>query len=169
MLFPEPADPKLLMHRNQDVSNDSDQRLMNYAAAMIDTLVHERDLARTAHQSLLLDAKAQIAALEAELAHRDLELEKCISHCVDCPEFQRSRTGFEPFTPMEPSVLSKILQKTSTRHKILELGNQQLKGQVRTIQLDANHNQSYIILYLLVLAGKSQAEYIGSTGFNPTN
>ncbi|KAJ3910552.1 hypothetical protein F5879DRAFT_228835 [Lentinula edodes] len=130
----EPADPKLLMHRNQDVSNDSDQRLMNYAAAMIDTLVHERDLARTAHQSLLLDAKAQIAALEAELAHRDLELEKCISHCVDCPEFQRSRTGFEPFTPMEPSVLSKILQKTSTRHKILELGNQQLKGQLENLR-----------------------------------
>ncbi|KAJ3876944.1 hypothetical protein F5051DRAFT_441045 [Lentinula edodes] len=130
----EPADPKLLMHRNQDVSNDFDQRLMDYAAAMIDTLVHERDLARTAHQSLLLDAKAQIAALEAELAHRDLELEKCISHCVDCPEFQRSRTGFEPFTPMDPSVLSKILQKTSTRHKVLELGNQQLEGQLENLR-----------------------------------
>ncbi|KAJ4491382.1 hypothetical protein C8J55DRAFT_504071 [Lentinula edodes] len=130
----EPADPKLLMHRNQDVSNDFDQRLMDYAAAMIDTLVHERDLARRAHQSLLLDAKAQIAALEAELAHRDLELEKCISHCVDCPEFQRSRTGFEPFTPMDPSVLSKILQKTSTRHKVLELGNQQLEGQLENLR-----------------------------------
>ncbi|KAJ3895469.1 hypothetical protein GG344DRAFT_62180 [Lentinula edodes] len=130
----EPADPKLLMHRNQDVSNDFDQRLMDYAAAMIDTLVHERDLARTAHQSLLLDAKAQIAALEAELAHRDLELEKCISHCVDCPEFQRSGTGFEPFTPMDPSVLSKILQKTSTRHKVLELGNQQLEGQLENLR-----------------------------------
>ncbi|GAW05708.1 hypothetical protein LENED_007582 [Lentinula edodes] len=58
----EPADPKLLMHRNQDVSNDSDQRLMNYAAAMIDTL------------------------------------------------------------------------KTSTRHKILELGNQQLKGQLENLR-----------------------------------
>ncbi|KAJ3854050.1 hypothetical protein EV368DRAFT_80974 [Lentinula lateritia] len=130
----EPADPKLLMRRNQDVSNSFDQRLMNYAAAMIDTLVHERDLARTAHQSLLLDTKAQIAALEAELAHRDLELEKCISHCVDCPEFQRGRTGFEPFTPMEPSVLSKILQETSSRHKILELGNQQLEGQLKNLR-----------------------------------
>ncbi|KAJ3865540.1 hypothetical protein EV359DRAFT_80375 [Lentinula novae-zelandiae] len=129
----EPADPKLLMRRNQDVSNDFDQKLMNYAAAMIDALVHERDLARTAHQSLLSDTKAQIASLGAELARRDLELEKCISHCVDCPEFQGG-TGFEPFTPMEPSVLSKILQKTSTRHKILELGNQQLEGQLENLR-----------------------------------
>ncbi|KAH7873112.1 uncharacterized protein C8R40DRAFT_1113979 [Lentinula edodes] len=102
----QPADPKLLMHRNQDVSNDFDQRLMDYAAAMIDILVHERDLARTAHH-------------------------------------ERTRTGFEPFTPMDSSVLSKILQKTSTRHQVLELGNQQLEGQSISAPLASTSHIKY--------------------------
>ncbi|KAJ4482128.1 hypothetical protein J3R30DRAFT_3699454 [Lentinula aciculospora] len=127
----EPADPKLLMHRNQDDSNDFNQRLMNYAASMIENLVHERNLAREAHQSLFVDARAQIAALEAELARRDLELEHCITHCVECANFRRAGTQnkLEPLTPMDPSTLSRIFQKTSTRHRILELGNQHLERQ----------------------------------------
>ncbi|KAJ3802467.1 hypothetical protein GGU11DRAFT_577116 [Lentinula aff. detonsa] len=128
----EPADPKFLTHHNQDVSNDFDERLMKYAAAMIETVVYERDLARKAHDTLLLDAKAQIAALESELARRDLELEKCASNCVDCPNFRRGskiQTALESFTPMDSLSLLNTLQKTSARHSLLEQGNRQLERQ----------------------------------------
>ncbi|KAJ3731124.1 hypothetical protein DFJ43DRAFT_452302 [Lentinula guzmanii] len=118
------------MHHNQDASNDFDERSTKYAAAMIKTVVYERDLARKAHDTLLLDAKAQIAALESELARRDLELEKCASHCVDCPNFRRGpkiQTALESFTPMDSLSLLNTLQKTSARHSLLEQGNRQLE------------------------------------------
>ncbi|KAJ3989810.1 hypothetical protein F5890DRAFT_1470490 [Lentinula detonsa] len=136
----EPADPKFLMHHNQDAPNDFDERLMKYAAAMIGTVVYERDLARKAHDTLLLDAKAQIAALESELARRDLELEKCASHCVDCPNFRRGpkvQTALESFTPMDSLSLLNTLQKTSARHSLLEQGNRQLERQLQQFRQSA--------------------------------
>ncbi|KAJ3997566.1 hypothetical protein F5050DRAFT_1390628 [Lentinula boryana] len=129
------------MHHNQDASNDFDERLMKYAAAMIETVVYERDLARKAHNTLLLDAKAQIAALESELARRDLELEKCASNCVDCPNFRRGpkiQTVLESFTPMDSLSLLNTLQKTSARHSLLEQGNRQLERQVSVPNISLN-------------------------------
>ncbi|KIK69516.1 hypothetical protein GYMLUDRAFT_508566 [Collybiopsis luxurians FD-317 M1] len=126
----EPLDPKLLMHRNQDVPAEYGDDLMSRASSMIETLVCERDLAREAYRSLYKDAKMQIAALEAELAHRDYELEKCLMHHVDRRNDQGkapTRNHLKPFTPLDPETVKKVLQETSIRHKILELGNEKLE------------------------------------------
>ncbi|KAJ3763711.1 hypothetical protein EV360DRAFT_17144, partial [Lentinula raphanica] len=76
----EPADSKPSLHHDQNASANLDENMTKYAAAMIETLVRERDSAREAQQVVLLDAKARISALESELARRDYELENYASH-----------------------------------------------------------------------------------------
>ncbi|KAE9400458.1 hypothetical protein BT96DRAFT_992972 [Gymnopus androsaceus JB14] len=130
LVLDEPSLPKL--HRNQDVSKDFDHDLMMYAASMIEGLVRQRDSCVEAHRLLSQNARAQIAALEAELAHRDYELEKCISHCSDCPNLPLERdpimrTKFEPLPSLDPAAMMKVAQQTSARHITLELGNKRLK------------------------------------------
>ena len=106
--------------------------MTKYAAAMIETLVRERDSAREAHQAVLLDAKARISALESELARRDYELESYASHGIDCPSFRSKvlKVQTEVLTPMDHSSMLNTLRITTTRQKLLEQGNQQLERHV---------------------------------------
>ncbi|KAF9077703.1 hypothetical protein BDP27DRAFT_1311527 [Rhodocollybia butyracea] len=134
----EPVEPRLLRHRNQDISNEFDHDLMNSAASMIESLVRERDIARNAHQLLLVTARAQIANLQAELAHRDYELEKCISLSSNHHSFQRDpRANSEPLPPLDPVTATKVLQLTSSRHKTLEMGNKHLEKRLEEIRRKA--------------------------------
>lgn len=156
-LLDDPLPPK--SHRNPDISNKIDHDLMVYAASMIEALVHQRDSYMEAHRLLSQQAKAQIAALEAELAHRDYELEQYISHCSDCPGLAKdlkTRTKLEPLPVMDPATLVKVFQRTLSRHKTLELGNKQLKRRVSfcdisvcralTVNIFSSKNSSRLLL-----------------------
>ncbi|KAJ3822857.1 hypothetical protein EV361DRAFT_877109 [Lentinula raphanica] len=143
----EPADSKPLLHHDQNASANLDENMTKYAAAMIETLVRERDSAREAHQAVLLDAKARISALESELARRDYELESYASHGIDCPSFRSKvlKVQTEVLTPMDHSSMLNTLRITTTRQKLLEQGNQQLERHLQRLKTDEVDNSQTTI------------------------
>lgn len=118
------------MHQNQDISTEFDHDLMNYASSMIKSLVREKGLALEAYESTRTDAKAQIASLQAELAHRDYQLEKYISLFSDPSQSQHNHATVEP---LAPATVMKVQQMTTTRNKMLELDNKRLERHVNNL------------------------------------
>lgn len=121
-------------------ANELDGQIKAYAAAMITTLRRERDLERKAHEQTRQNAEFRIIELEAQLAHRDAELEACIIHtCHSLDQHQiygeRENIGVESRT--NPRISKEeaniIMDTTSTRNKLLEQEIQGLAKRVRDI------------------------------------
>jgi hypothetical protein len=117
----------------------AEDQLLSYAGAIIDTLRHERDLARIAHAHSREMLECRIHSLEAQLARRDAELEVCGEHVgYAAPEAnallrkemqKEKRYKKEPVSMAEEEVMI-MLQRTTARNKTLE---EEIKGLFRRV------------------------------------
>ncbi|KAJ7594597.1 hypothetical protein C8J56DRAFT_443009 [Mycena floridula] len=106
------------------LSPESD--LLNMAASVLNSMRHERDMERTAHEETRTNALAEIAALNARLARRDAELEACVQH-KDCSS-PVSTSKAEPMS-QEEELRVKDIQRA--RNRELEVEVTSLHNQVR--------------------------------------
>lgn len=101
----------------------------------------ERDLERKAHDQTRKEAEYRILELEARLARRDVELEKCVvlgergrdkgpKH-GDHAKSDRGTLGKHPHLTKEDALM--VMEATSTKNKVLELEVKGLFKQVRTL------------------------------------
>lgn len=119
---------------SRDVSED---QLLSYAGAIIDTLRHECDLARVTHAHFREMFEDRIQTLEAQLARRDAELETHVGHLVleanAAPRIlmqNEKRSRKEPVSMAQEEVMI-ILQRTSARNKTLE---EEIKGLFKRLE-----------------------------------
>jgi hypothetical protein len=121
--------------QDQAASKDgSTEQLLSYASAIIDTLRHERDLARAAHAHSCDMFGGRIHILEAQLARRDVEIE---AHAEQVGRFpltadaivrqemhEKKRSKMHPVSMAQEEVMT-MMQRTVARNKTLE---EEIKG-----------------------------------------
>ncbi|KAJ2930677.1 hypothetical protein H1R20_g6418, partial [Candolleomyces eurysporus] len=116
------------------VSPTDVEDLLSYAASMIEVVRRERAMERKAHQKTKEWAQSRIAALEAQLSRREIELARCATHCFSSRDTAPAAASLQD-EPVPHQQYVDTLQWTIAKNRTLELEINALSEKLTEVRL----------------------------------